>query len=92
MGYSTFNFNYDGSFQKREDVYKNYMSEVQGAYISYSHNFLERNRLKFSLGLELAFNNYSISTNLENNQGILYSDYCVDQWSELGYFSENNFI
>jgi len=91
LGYSTFNFNYDGSFQKREDVYKNYMSEVQGAYISYSHNFLERNRLKFSLGLELAFNNYSISTNLENNQGILYSDYCVDQWSELGYFSENNF-
>jgi len=91
LGYSTFNFNYDGSFQKREDVYKNFVSEVQGAYISYNHNFLNRNRLKFSLGLELALNNYSISTNLENNQGILYSDYCVDQWRELGYFSENNF-
>ncbi|MDG1917190.1 MAG: hypothetical protein P8I29_05155 [Flavobacteriales bacterium] len=91
FGYLNSSFSYDGNFLEQQDLYKNYITEVQGAYIAYSHELIEQDKLKFSLGLELGFNQYSISTNLENNRGILYSDFEIDQWNELGYFSENNF-
>ena len=91
IGYSSFSFSYDGKFLEQQDLYKNYMTDINGAYLSYSHQLFNSKNLNFSLGLELAFSQYSIFTNLENNLGFLYADYNIDQWSEEGYFSENNF-
>ena len=35
--------------------------------------------------------NFEITTNLENNQGLSYSDFSFDDLNSLGYFSENNY-
>ena len=37
FGYLNSSFSYDGNFLEQQDLYKNYITEVQGAYIAYSH-------------------------------------------------------
>ena len=91
IGYSTFNFSYDGEYTEADDLYKNYYSDIQSAHVSYSHLFTKVNSLKFNLGLELAYSKFSIFTNLASNQGLNYIDFPVDQWRGVGFYSENNY-
>ena len=48
-------------------------------------------KVKFSLGFNFCVSNFEINTNLENNQGLSYSDFSFDDLNSLGYFSENNY-
>lgn len=91
IGYSNFSYSYDGEFLEINDLYKNYISDVQSAYIAYSHSIGKTNGFNFHLGLELAYSHFQIFSNLENNLGYSYADYSIQDWSDVGFYSENNY-
>ena len=91
IGYSNFSYSYEGKFLEINDLYKNYISDVHSAYIAYSHSIGKTNGFHFHLGLELAYSHFQIFSNLKNNLGYSYADFNIEDWSDLGFYSENNY-